>query len=98
MTYLKKYPAMLLLAQGMMMIISFVLLAVSAIFFAAWLKPALTGGMWFQVHRATMLLSLLLTVTGFMLIFIANKDNPTPGLMSFHCVSLLFLYEPSPIM
>lgn len=76
-------------SQGMMMIISWVVLAVSAIFFTAWLKPALIGGMWFQVHRAVMLLSLLLTMVGFMLIFIANKDNATPGLMTFHCVSLL---------
>ena len=40
------------------MIIAWPLLAVTAIFFAAWMRPALPNGEWFQVHRAVMLGSL----------------------------------------
>ena len=36
-------------AHGILMIIAWPVLAVTAIFFAAWMKPALPNGEWFQV-------------------------------------------------
>ena len=35
------------------MILSWPVLVVAAIFFAAWMKPALPNGEWFQVHYIT---------------------------------------------
>ena len=39
----------LLRAHGILMLIAWPLLAVSGIFFAAWMRPALPNGEWFQV-------------------------------------------------
>ena len=39
----------LLRFHGILMIVAWPLLAVSGIFFAAWMKPALPNGEWFQV-------------------------------------------------
>ena len=64
------------------MIIAWPLLAVTAIFFAAWMRPALPNGEWFQVHRAVMLGSLFIGAVGFLLIFVGSRDNPTPGLIT----------------
>ena len=41
--------AQLLRAHGILMLIAWPLLAVSGIFFAAWMRPALPNGEWFQV-------------------------------------------------
>ena len=41
----------LLRAHGILMLIAWPLLAVSGIFFAAWMRPALPNGEWFQVCR-----------------------------------------------
>ena len=41
--------ARLVRAHGILMIIAWPVLAVTAIFFAAWMKPALPNGEWFQV-------------------------------------------------
>ena len=41
--------AALLRAHGILMLIAWPLLAVSGIFFAAWMRPALPNGEWFQV-------------------------------------------------
>ena len=38
-----------MLFTGILMIISWPVLVVAAIFFAAWMKPALPNGEWFQV-------------------------------------------------
>jgi hypothetical protein len=40
----------LLRAHGILMLIAWPLLAVSGIFFAAWMRPALPNGEWFQVN------------------------------------------------
>ena len=69
------------------MVISWLLLAVSGIYFAAWLKPSFPDGKWFHFHRILMIASLLLTTVGFALIFIADKDNRPAGLITFDCVS-----------
>ena len=70
-------------AHGIFMIIAWPVLAVTAIFFAAWMRPALPNGEWFQVHRALMLASLFMGVVGFILIFAAQYNRPTdPGLIN----------------
>ena len=40
----------LLRAHGIIMLIAWPLLAISGIFFAAWMRPALPNGGWFQVY------------------------------------------------
>ena len=40
----------LLRAHGILMLITWPLLAVSGIFFATWMRPALPNGEWFKVH------------------------------------------------
>ena len=42
--------AQLLRAHGILMLIAWPLLAVSGIFFAAWMRPALPNGEWFKVN------------------------------------------------
>ena len=70
-------------AHGILMLIAWPVLAVMAIFFAAWMRPALPNGEWFQVHRAFMLGSLIVGAVGFFLIFVAQYENqPNPGLIS----------------
>ncbi len=70
-------------AHGILMLIAWPVLGVIAIFFAAWMRPALPNGEWFQVHRAFMLGSLFVGAAGFFLIFVAQYDNPeTPGLIN----------------
>ena len=72
----------LIRAHGILMIIAWPLLAVIAIFFAAWMRPALPNGEWFQVHRGFMIASLIVGLTGFFLIFVAQyRRMPTPGLI-----------------
>ena len=74
---------MLTRAHGILMIIAWPVLAVMGIFFAAWMRPALPNGEWFQVHRAFMLASLLFGIVGFILIFAAQYNRPSnPGLIN----------------
>ncbi len=73
---------MLIRAHGILMIIAWPVMAVTAIFFAAWMRPALPNGQWFQVHRILLLGSILIGVIGFILIFVANKNNSPPGLIT----------------
>ena len=61
------------------MISAWILLASSAIFFAAWMKPVLPNGEWFQVHRAFMIVSLFIGAAGFIFAFIANAKSEIPG-------------------
>ena len=42
----------LIFVHGALMLIAWPLLAFTAIFFAAWMKPALPNGEWFQVSQA----------------------------------------------
>ncbi|KAL5487302.1 hypothetical protein EMCRGX_G019886 [Ephydatia muelleri] len=62
--------------HGIMMLISWPLLAVTGIFFAAWMKPALgpppMPPKWFTIHRVLMLASMFIGAAGFVPIFIAN--------------------------
>lgn len=73
----------LIRAHGILMLIAWPLLATTAIFFAAWMRPALPNGEWFQVHRALMLLSLFLASVGFVLIFVSQLHGSPPGLVNF---------------
>ena len=68
-------------AHGILMIIAWPIMAVTAIFFAAWMRPALPNGEWFQMHRAFMLGSLFVGALGFILIFAAQYR--TNGLINF---------------
>ena len=43
----------LLRAHGILMLIAWPLLAISGIFFAAWMRPALPNGEWFKVYTCT---------------------------------------------
>eukprot|EP00731_Ephydatia_muelleri_P018005 Em0011g45a len=67
--------------HGILMVVAWPVLAVTGIFFAAWMKPVLRNGWWFQVHRAIMMLSLFTAGVGFLVIFVANKDYTIPGLI-----------------
>ena len=78
---------------GILMIVAWPLLAVIGIFFSAWTKPALPNGEWFQFHRALMILSVVVAITGFVLPFVANKDNEQPGLIELTCVRCLFFMD-----
>ena len=70
-------------AHGILMLIAWPLMAVSAIFFAAWMRPALPNGEWFQIHRFLMSGSIVVASIGFVLIFVANRNNsPNPGLIT----------------
>ena len=101
-----------LLVPGILMLISWPILATFAIFFASWMKPALPNGEWFQVHltashyftlhfiihqthRALLVISLFVTVAGFIFAFVALAMNETPGLISFNtvCYCLVTLAE-----
>ena len=46
----------LIRAHGVLMLIAWPLLGVTGIFFAAWMKPALPSGQWFQVREIELLL------------------------------------------
>ena len=86
----------LIRAHGIMMLIAWPLMAVMAIFFAAWMRPALPNGEWFQVHRLLMSGSIFVASIGFILIFVANRNNDPPGLISFsNNVSTLVNGNPS---
>ena len=72
------------------MIISWILLATSGVFFASWMKPTLPNGEWFQVHRGLMIGSLFVGALGFVLAFVANaKGTTTPGLIEYFVVSFI---------
>ncbi len=77
----------LLYCIGSLMIISWLLLSSSGIFFAMWMKPVFANGMWFQLHRGLMIAGVVTEVAGFICIFVATKDNKIPGLIGFECVS-----------
>ena len=67
------------------MLTAWVLLATSAVFFAAWMKPTLPNGEWFQVHRALMIGSLFAGACGFIFAFVAHAKNTTiPGIIDFN--------------
>ena len=77
------------LLTGTLMLIAYPLLLVTAVFFASWMKQTLPKA-WFHIHRVLMIISLCCSLLGFMLIFIANKDNATPGLINLNdCVCVL---------
>lgn len=77
---------------GIFMITAWILLASSAIMFAAWMKPVLPNGEWFQVHRALMIASLIVGALGFIFAFIGNARSQIPGLINFSPdVSVLLL-------
>eukprot|EP00731_Ephydatia_muelleri_P037926 Em0599g4a len=67
--------------HGILMVVAWPVLAVTGIFFAAWMKPVLRNGWWFQIHRSLMMSSVFVSSAALVLVFVANKDNPTPGLI-----------------
>ena len=69
-------------AHGIFMWISWPVLASTGIFFAAWMRPALPNGEWFQVHRALMITSLFVGSIGFFFIFVAQYRRTTKGLIT----------------
>ena len=71
------------IAVGILMIISWLLLATSGIFFASWMKPVLPNGEWFNAHRILMVGSLVVGVLGFIFPFIANAQYVIPGFINF---------------
>ena len=46
----KDFNMSIIISPGIIMVLSWPLLVVIAIFFAAWMKPAMPNGQWFQVH------------------------------------------------
>ena len=82
----------LIRAHGILMTIAWPLMAVTAIFFAAWMRPALPNGEWFQFHRFFMLGSIFVAIIGFVLIFVANRNRePYPGLIPLGSGNVKFL-------
>ncbi len=75
------------LLLGSLMSIAWLLFASTGIFFAMWMKPAFSDGLWFQFHRALMIVAVVTEVAGFICIFIATRKNKIPGLIGFECVS-----------
>ena len=67
------------------MLVAVALVAPAGTFVSSWLKPALFNGRWLPFHQGLMITSVILILTGFTSIFVANKDNA--GLISFACVS-----------
>ena len=64
------------------MILSWPILAYLGITMARHMKPAMPNGGWFQVHRILVLTSLFFTCLAFLLIFVAFRNNDTPGLIN----------------
>ena len=64
------------------MILAWPILAYLGIAVARHMKPAMPNGGWFQVHRVLVLTSLFFTCVAFLLIFIAFRNNETPGLIT----------------
>ena len=81
--------------HGILMLIALPLLASTGIFFAAYMRRALSGEEWFQFHRALMLTSLFTASIGFVLIFFSQLRSRIPGLIDLndvrnslcHCVN-----------
>ena len=71
----------LIRTHGILMLIAWLLLASTGIFFAAHMRPALPNGEWFQVHRAFMIASLFIAMAGFILIFISQLQKQPHGLV-----------------
>ena len=67
---------------GIFMILAWPVLAYLGIEMARHMKPAMPNGGWFQVHRVLVLTSLFFTCVAFLLIFIAFRNNETPGLIT----------------
>ena len=69
---------------GILMIISWILLAASGAFFSTWVKPVFPNPRWFNAHRILMAQSLIVGVLGFCFAFIAHaKGTIINGLVDF---------------
>ena len=78
------------------MILAWPILAYLGIAVARHMKPAMPNGGWFLVHRVLVLTSLFFTCVAFLLIFIAFRNNETPGLITLGdmvsvCVCMLYV-------
>ena len=83
---------------GIFMILAWPILAYLGIAVARHMKPAMPNGGWFLVHRVLVLTSLFFTCVAFLLIFIAFRNNETPGLITlgdmvsaFMCVCVCYM-------
>jgi hypothetical protein len=65
----------LIRAHGIFMFITWGVLVQFGYFFAAYMKPAMVTGLWFQIHRAIMLIAIVPSVIGFILIFVEFRGN-----------------------
>ena len=75
--------------HGILMWISWPVLAFTGMFFAFYMRSALPNGEWFQVHRALMVASLIVGALGFFIIFVAQyRRQPYRGLIYFGNVSV----------
>ena len=73
------------------MILAWPILAYLGIAMARYMKPALPNGRWFQAHRVLVLTSLFFTCVAFLLIFVAFRNNETPGLITLGDMVRLFI-------
>ena len=79
------------------MVLAWPILAYLGITMARHMKPALPNGGWFLIHRILVLTSLFFTCLGFLLIFVAFRNNDTRGLITLgdmvgHSVSMSCTY------
>lgn len=72
----------LIRAHGILMLLAWPLLASTGIFIAAFMRPAMPEGKWFQAHRALMLASLFVAAAGLVLAFVSQLRSSTPGLIT----------------
>ncbi|XP_064386742.1 putative ferric-chelate reductase 1 [Halichondria panicea] len=77
----KDFENALVKTHASLMLITWPLLVVTAIFFPVFMKPALPSGGWFQIHRALMLTSVVVGAVGFASVFIGHIHKATPGLI-----------------
>jgi hypothetical protein len=71
-------------AHGILMIWAWVLLAATAIFYARFTRPAYVTGQWFEVHRAFLTASVVLTDVSFIIIFVGLQ-----GFLTFGAVNVI---------
>lgn len=67
--------------HGILMVAAWPMMAATSIFFAVWMRPALPASVGFLLHRSFAMGSMAIAIIGFVIIFIANMHQSTPGLI-----------------
>lgn len=80
----------LIQTHGILMLLAWPLLACTGIFFASYMRPVLSNGEWFHIHRVLMLVALLVASFAFLLIFISQANSNIPGLIVFDVRKKMF--------